>query len=91
MGVGAFGGYNRVYKPAFWDGFDNDRDGVIDEPGEWKKEVHEIMGSVYPEAGVHLWLNKKFRLTFNAAYHYSTLGRDSDYFGYGIHFGYLFD
>jgi len=91
VGVGAFGGYNRVYKPAFWDGFDNDRDGVIDEPGEWKKEVHEIMGSVYPEAGVHLWLNKKFRLTFNAAYHYSTLGRDSDYFGYGIHFGYLFD
>jgi len=59
--------------------------------GERKKVVHEMMGTIYPEVGVHLWLNKKFRLTFNAAYHYSTLGRDSDYFGYGVNFGYLFD
>jgi hypothetical protein len=50
-----------------------------------------IKGTVYPEVGVHFWISKKTRITFHAAYDYSTLGQDSDYFGYGVNLGYVFD
>ncbi len=34
--------------------------------------------TIYPEAGIHLWLTESVRLTASSRYHISSWGRDSD-------------
>jgi len=53
------------------------------DPGD--DGLHPML-AVYPEVGVHFWLNEKFRLTASGSYHISTEGRKFDYylFNFGI-------
>lgn len=47
--------------------------------------------AVYPELGVHYWLNHQTRLTFNARYMVTTAGRDHDFWLFGLSLGFLKD
>ncbi|MFC1467387.1 hypothetical protein ACFLQY_01655 [Verrucomicrobiota bacterium] len=89
IGAGVAAGWGRYYVLADNDGRDNDNDGYIDESGEEERE-YEIINSVFPEAGIHLWLDERQRLTFNYRYHYTSEGEDEDYWtanlGFLIHY-----
>lgn len=77
MGIGGYlGAGNGV--AATNDGRDNDDDGFIDEFGE---ERNENVLSVYPEAGLHFWMNSKMRLSLLAQYHVTPQSDVND-FGY---------
>ncbi|MCA9246407.1 MAG: hypothetical protein KDA42_04805 [Planctomycetales bacterium] len=76
-GVGVFGGYGAFDVPADDDGIDNDDDFFIDERNEIKEST-DFYAAVYPELGVHAWLNSRVRLTGSAGYQVSTEGRDHD-------------
>lgn len=88
VGVGTYLGGNSRSEPAENDLQDNDNDGSIDELGE-KENVGKFFASVYPEVGVHYWLNGKTRLTTSAQYHLTTAGRDDDFVFMGISIGLL--
>lgn len=87
-GVGTFIGGNSRQVGARNDRIDNDNDGAIDERGETRAD-REFMASVYPELGVHYWLNSKLRMTGSAQYHVTTDGRDSDFWFVGVSFSWL--
>ena len=44
---------------------------------------------VYPEIGVHYWLNSSVRATASGAYYVTTEGRDSDFWFYGASLSFL--
>ncbi len=77
VGGGLFLGQWTEYEPAANDGIDNDGDNIIDEYDE-EKEVTDDLLSLYPEAGLHVWLGEHLRLTVAARYFVSTKGRESD-------------
>lgn len=87
-GVGTFIGGNSRQVGARNDRIDNDNDGAIDERGETRAD-REFMASVYPELGVHYWINSKLRMTGSAQYHVTTDGRDSDFWFVGVSFSWL--
>lgn len=87
-GIGTFVGGNTNSSLAVTDGRDNDDDGSIDERGERKSDP-EFMASVYPELGVHWWVTSDLRLTTSAQYHFTTDGRDSDFWFIGFSLSFL--
>lgn len=44
----------------------------------------QFLGAVYPEVGVHVWLNGRTRLTGSASYWVTSTGRDKDFWYYGL-------
>lgn len=61
----------------------NDGDLSVDERGEMKT-VNEFMASIYPEVGVHYWIDSSTRLTAGAQYHLTTQGRSDDFWFFGV-------
>jgi len=77
VGMGMFLGASRRIELADSDGLNNDDDFFTDEPGE-EAEVDDWLGAVYPEVGVHFWLNGRWRLTAYGRYFVTTAGRAHD-------------
>jgi hypothetical protein len=88
VGLGAYYGYASDQIPAENDKLDNDGDGLVDESGEKDHQSDRSMATVYPEAGLHIWIDKTNRLTLSGKYHITTEGRDSDFWllCFGIYF-----
>lgn len=89
-GIGAYVGGNSREVLATNDNIDNDNDGLTDEFNE-KDDVSSFFSSVYPEVGVHFWLNGTTRLTGSAQYHVTTEGRDADFWFVGVSLAFLND
>jgi hypothetical protein len=87
-GVGMFHGYSEREVPARDDFIDNDDDGSVDERDETDTE-YGWLSAVYPEVGVHYWLNSSVRLSASGAYYVTTEGRDSDFWFYGASLSFL--
>ena len=77
VGVGSTIGASRTVRSSP-DGLDNDDDGRIDEPGESYSEIDDFLIAVYPEVGVHAWLNGRWRATVSARYFETNLSRQYD-------------
>ena len=90
VGFGAFGGYSEETVSAEDDRIDNDDDGRIDEFGEEKKVLNDVIVSIYPEAGIHFWATDKSRITFSGKYHFTSEGRDFDFWLFSLGFMFLF-
>jgi len=75
IGIGGFVCSSEEEVRADDDGIDNDGDGVIDEAGETKSQTKDIIGGIYPEVGVHVWLSKYVGLNASLKYHITTEGR----------------
>ena len=90
VGVGMFHGYSENETPARGDWLDNDADGSIDEVGETETE-YGWLSAVYPELGVHYWLNSSVRATASGAYYVTTEGRASDFWFYGASLSFVRD
>ena len=88
VGVGTFLGGNKHSELAENDHLDNDDDLSVDERGE-REDVYNFLASVYPELGVHFWINGKTRLTAGAQYHLTTSGRSNDFWFFGISLAFL--
>lgn len=88
-GAGAFVGGNRYSSRADGDGRDNDDDGSIDEFGE-RRTRYKAFVAVFPEVGVHAWLNGTTRLTANARYYVTEEGRKDDFWYFGLSIGWHF-
>ena len=88
VGMGVYAGYSKETVLADEDRIDNDDDGFVDEAGEEKDIVDNVLASIYPEAGVHLWISDRSRLTLSARYHVTTEGRENDFwlYSFGIAF-----
>jgi hypothetical protein len=76
IGIGSYLGGGDT--DAHDDGIDNDRDGITDE---FDEERDQLIFSVYPEAGVHFWLNPSTRVSVLGQYHMTPQGGADD-FGY---------
>ncbi|UCF85941.1 MAG: hypothetical protein JSV50_10010 [Desulfobacteraceae bacterium] len=74
IGFGVFAGYSEETLSAENDGIDNDYDGYIDEFGEEKEVVDNVIGSIYPELGIHFWGTDTTRFTFTGKYFITTEG-----------------
>jgi hypothetical protein len=88
VGVGTFLGGNKKSVLAENDHLDNDDDLSVDERGE-REDVYNFLASVYPELGVHFWINGKTRLTAGAQYHLTTSGRSNDFWFFGVSLAFL--
>ncbi len=88
VGVGTFLGYSEHEVCGEHDWIDNDDDGWTDEWGEKDTETG-FLAAVYPELGAHFWLNGRARLTVSGAYLVTTEGRNSDFWFFGVGFGWL--
>ena len=88
VGVGTFLGGNKHSVLAEDDHLDNDDDLSVDERGE-REDVYSFLASVYPELGVHFWINGKTRLTAGAQYHLTTQGRSNDFWFFGVSLSFL--
>ncbi|MEE9524247.1 MAG: hypothetical protein V3V59_05780 [Thermodesulfovibrionales bacterium] len=84
VGIGLFGGSSSEDIPAENDNIDNDNDGSVDEDGEIRTETTDMMASIYPELGFHVWATDKVRVTLSIKYHITTKGRNSDFQMYGL-------
>ena len=89
IGAGLFLGQWTETVEANNDGIDNDDDYLIDEGDEEVEEVDYLLAA-YPEAGVHLWLSKRLRLTGSWRYYMTSAGRDSDRRMAGFGLGFAF-
>jgi hypothetical protein len=92
VGIGAMGGISafkeRDDEIVDDDYNDNDDDGIVDEPGETTHE-REALAAVYPEIGVHFWLNGLTRLTASGRYLVTSDGRENDFWYYGLTLAFL--
>ena len=70
VGAGVFGGV--------------DISTVIDTLSNDESTDTQFLGAVYPEAGVHVWLNGRTRLTGSASYWVTSLGHEKDFWYYGL-------
>ena len=77
LGVGSYLGFGNIAVNA--DGRDNDNDGRIDEHDE---EENKTVFSIYPEAGLHLWMTSRVRCSLVGQYHFTPEGGVDD-FAYG--------
>ena len=83
VGAGLFMGSWTDYERADYDGIDNDGDLSVDEVGE-EEEHRDYLFALYPEAGVHLWLNETVRLTGSWRHYVTSKGPDSSRSLYGV-------
>ena len=79
IGAGFFYGTDEEDVPADNDGIDNDRDGTVDEAGETKEVVTDSIFTIYPEAGIHVWLSDNFRITWSNKYYQTNKGIDHNF------------
>lgn len=86
IGVGIFTGYSQETTIADQDNIDNDNDGFVDELNEQKRKVSGTLATIHPEAGLHLSITSTIRLTLFSTYHYSSGGREDDFWVHGIGF-----
>ena len=88
IGLGGYYGYHTEQVSADDDGLDNDGDGQVDEGSEKDARIDRSVATIYPEAGLHIWIDKTNRLTLSGKYHITTEGRDTDFwlFCFGIYF-----
>ena len=88
VGLGGYYGYHSNQIPAENDKLDNDGDGLVDEGGEKDTQIDRSIATIYPEAGLHIWIDKVHRLSLSAKYQVTTEGRDSDFwlFCFGVYF-----
>ena len=82
-GLGVFSGPSRQEVAAEGDGHDNDDDMFTDEPGE-KTRRDDYLGAVYPELGVHYWLNSRWRVSGLSRYYMTSDGRNTDFWTVGL-------
>ena len=82
VGVGGFAGVHSYETNGEFNEIDDDEDFSIDEPGEMEEKTKSFL-AVYPEVGVHAWLNGHVRATASASYFVSTEGRDADFWYFG--------
>jgi len=75
IGIGGFVCSSEEEVRADDDGIDNDDDGLIDEAGETKNQLKDIIGGIYPEVGVHVWLTRNVGINASVKYHMTTEGR----------------
>lgn len=75
VGTGVYGGYSEETVTA--------------DCGCKEEQFDGAFAAVYPEVGMHLWLNGHWRLTTSAAYYFNTEGRDQDFWLFGISLGRL--
>ena len=63
---------------------------VVDTLNGDEVEYTQFLGAVYPEAGVHVWLNGRTRLSASASYWMTTSSHDREfwYYGLGVTFGF---
>lgn len=63
---------------------------VIDSLNDEESTNTRFLGAVYPEAGVHVWLNGRTRLSASASYWMTTSSHDREfwYYGLGVTFGF---
>lgn len=63
---------------------------VIDSLNGEESTSTQFLGAAYPEAGVHVWLNGRTRLSASASYWVTTSAHDHDfwYYGLGVTFGF---
>ncbi len=76
VGAGLFGGVDIA---TVINTLDQDDDSEDEETTRTK-----FLGAVYPEAGVHVWLNGRTRLSASASYWVTTSGRHDDFWYYGL-------
>jgi len=79
IGLGGYYGYHTEQIPADDDKLDNDGDGQVDESGEKDVHIDRSMASIYPEAGLHIWLDPVTRFSMSGKYHVTTEGREADF------------
>lgn len=79
IGLGGFAGYAEETTNAEDDDIDNDGDGTIDEPGETKDSVTDVLSAVSPELGIHIRLPEEGLITLAARYTMTTRGREFDH------------
>ncbi len=89
VGLGFFQGFSESTESAEYDGVDNDDDIFIDEAGEEKEVIDGWLSAVYPELGVHCWLNGSCRLTGYSRYFITSEGRAHDDWLLGVQFAYF--
>ena len=89
VGAGLFMGRWTDYEPADYDGIDNDGDLSVDEVGE-EEEQRDYLFAIYPEAGVHLWLNESVRLTGSWRHYVTSKGPDGSRSLYGVGLAFSF-
>ena len=80
VGAGVFGGVDvaTVINTL-------DKDGADDAESQDRESTRtQFLGAVYPEAGVHVWLNGRTRLSASASYWVTTAGRHDDFWYYGL-------
>ena len=90
IGAGVFAGYSEEIVSAEDDNIDNDDDGFVDESGEEKSIVDDVIASVYPEAGFHYWITEEVKLAFSGKYHVVTEGREYDFWIFSTSFNLSF-
>ena len=82
VGVGGFAGlfHKGSAGDALWLALQDDDDCDCNDPdwGPGDDGLHPMF-AVYPEAGIHYWLNSDTRLSASISYMVSTEGRDYDY------------
>ncbi|MFM9965224.1 MAG: hypothetical protein ACKV2Q_28840 [Planctomycetaceae bacterium] len=76
IGAGLFGGLDVA---TIINTLGND-----DEDDDVETTKTQLLGAVYPEAGVHVWLNGRTRLSASASYWVTTAGRHDDFWYYGL-------
>lgn len=57
---------------------------VLDSLNDEESTSTQFLGAAYPEAGVHVWLNGRTRLSASASYWVTTAARDQDFWYYGL-------
>ena len=88
IGLGGYYGYHTEYTPAEDDQLDNDGDGQVDEAGEKDAQIDRSLASLYPEAGLHIWIDKSTRFSLSGKYHITTEGRGSDFWLFCVGFSF---
>jgi len=88
VGLGGYYGYHTEYVPAEDDKLDNDGDGQVDEAGEQDAQIDRSVASIYPEAGVHIWIDRFTRFSLSGKYHVTTEGRNSDFWLFCVGFSF---
>ncbi len=78
VGVGTALGASRGVQLADNDGIDNDDDWWVDEAGESYSYVDNLLSVIYPEVGVHAWINGSCRVTTFGRYLITSRGRNDD-------------